>query len=332
MTDKPSISLFLLGGTISMAPSSAVGGGVVPTVSADDLCRAVPGIEKIANVKSQTSKMIASANLTLQDALNLKEIIEELADKDNSKEHGLSNGIVIVQGTDTMEEMAFILDLVLDVNVPVVVTGAMRSANMVSADGPANILASVIAASEKSLAKAGVMVAMNDEIHAARYVQKCHTRDVGAFKSLNGGLIGQVCEGAVRIGSIPDKKRTLNIDKETSIPKVGLLKATLGDDGDLLKSVLERGYDGLVIEAFGAGHLPESWLASLETLLNEIPIMLCSRTLEGPVFENTYGYKGAEIDLIARGLIPSGILDGPKARLYMQASIMAGKKINKPDY
>lgn len=331
MTNKASISLFLLGGTISMAPSSAKG-GVVPTVTAEDLCRAIPGIEKIADIVPQTSKMVASANLTLQDALNLKDVIEELAIKDNSIVGDLANGVVIVQGTDTLEEMAFILDLILGVDVPVVVTGAMRSANMVSADGPANILASVIAASTKSLAKAGVMVVMNDDIHSARYVQKCHTRDVGAFKSVNGGLIGQVCEGAVRIASIPDQKPRLNISKNTVIPKVGLLKATLGDDGDLLKSIMAQGYDGLVIEAFGAGHLPESWLEPLDALLCKMPIMLCSRTLAGPVFENTYGYDGAEIDLIARGLIPGGILDGPKARLFMQASIMAGKKIKRPEY
>lgn len=309
-----------------MAPSSSDKAGVVPSISAADLCSAVPGIDNVANVDPQTIKLIASANLQFSDVFQLKEKIEQLSLKDNS------DGIVIIQGTDTLEEVAFFLDLILNIDVPVVITGAMRSANMVSADGPSNILSSTIAASDRRLAKAGVVVMMNEEIHAARYVQKCHTRDVAAFKSRNSGVIGQVCEGKLLINQKVVKKRTFKIGDNSEPPKVGLIKATLADSGDLLEFFLSSDYQGLVIEAFGAGHLPESWLGHLDQLVKKMPVMLCSRTGEGPVFEKSYGYVGAEIDLIARGLIPAGILDGPKARLYMQACLMTGDMVAKPDY
>lgn len=309
-----------------MAPSSSDKSGVVPSISAADLCRAVPGIDDIANVNPQTVKLIASANLQFDDVFQLKEKIEQLSFQDNS------DGVVIIQGTDTLEEVAFLLDLILDVDRPVIITGAMRSANMVSADGPSNILSSIIAASDKRLSKAGVVVLMNEEIHAARYVQKCHTRDVGAFKSLNGGVIGQVCEGEILINPLVEKKRVFKIGDNVKPPKVGLIKATLADQGDFLEFILNSDYQGLVIEAFGAGHLPESWLGVIDQLVKKMPVMLCSRTAEGPVFERSYGYVGAEIDLISRGLIPAGVLDGPKARLYMQVCLMSGVRVIKPNY
>jgi L-asparaginase len=329
MAMKPIISVLLLGGTISMAPAKGSpenNKGVVPSVGADDLCNAVPGLADVARVVPQTVKMVASANLNLNDIFDLKNKIEELSREDNS------GGVVIVQGTDTLEEVAFMLDLILDVNIPVAVTGAMRSANMVSADGPANILSATIAAGSSALSSAGVVVVMNEEIHAARFVQKCHTRDVGAFKSLNGGRLGQICEGSVLLAASITKKPTINISDIKDIPKVGLVKATLGDDGGMLEHVLSESYDGLVVEAFGAGHLPEAWLPLLDRLVDKMPVMLCSRTAEGPVFEKSYGYAGAEIDLIARGLIPAGILDGPKARLFMQACLLSGKAVTKPPY
>ncbi|MEZ5757729.1 MAG: asparaginase [Emcibacteraceae bacterium] len=330
MDEMLSISVVLLGGTISMAPAKNKKGnsdeGVVPTISADELCSAVPGIENIATINPKSVKLVASANLEMMDVLLLKDIIEELAEKDNS------DGVVIIQGTDTLEEMAFALDLILDVNIPVIFTGAMRSANMVSADGPANILGAVIAATCKPLAKSGVVVVMNDDIHAARFVQKCHTRDVGAFKSLNGGKVGQICEGNVLLSSPVEKRRSFQILDNQSVPKVGLIKATLGDPGDILEYYMSENYQGLVIEAFGAGHLPEKWLLLLDRMIAKMPVILCSRTAEGPVFEKSYGYPGAEIDLIARGLVPAGILDGAKARLYMMINIMAGQELRKPDY
>lgn len=328
MLKKPTISMLLLGGTIAMAPPKDQKlAGVVPSVSAQDLSGAIAGLEDVALVYPETVKMVPSANLTIEDVLSLKAKLEE-----SSFKQGNIDGVVIVQGTDTLEEMAFMLDLILDVSFPVIITGAMRSANMASADGPGNILSAVIAASDRRLSTTGVLVLMNDDIHAARFVQKCHTRDLGAFKSLNGGKVGQVCEGEVRLAAQVEKGMIFKVDGEVPFPKVALIKATMGDTGDFLDYVFEHNYQGLVVEAFGAGHLPESWLDRLEALTKKMPVMLCSRTLEGPVFQSTYGYQGAEIDLINRGLIAAGILDGAKARLYMQACLMSGEKVRTPDY
>jgi L-asparaginase len=322
----PKISVLLMGGTISMTPSKSKMGGVVPTISAQDLCLSVPDIKNYAIIKAKTTKMVASANLDISDAIQIKEEI------DNWIKQGEIDGVVIVQGTDTLEEMAFMLDLIMNVNIPVVMTGAMRSPNVASADGPGNLLNAVIAASNKELANSGVVVVMNGDIHAARYVQKCHTRDVQAFKSLNGGMLGQIYEGKYCKIFSPNKHKKFTINSQMSIPKVALVKVSFGDCGQILKLIGQSDFQGLVIEAFGAGHLPITWRDPLEQLLRKIPIMLCSRAHEGRVFENTYGYAGAEIDLIAKGLIPGGILDGLKARLYMQVCLMTATPITKPEF
>jgi L-asparaginase len=263
--------------------------------------------------------MVASANLNYRDVSWLIGEITKLAAE------GSADGVVIVQGTDTLEEMAFILDSLLDVSLPVVVTGAMRSPNMAGAEGSANILASVIAASSKDLKSSGVTVVMNDDIHGARAVKKSHTGNVAAFKSVNGGTIGRIVEGQVRIFNQLKSRQRIKIRGDINFPKIAVIKACFGDDDQMIKLVAGADYEGLVIEAFGAGHLPESWLEELTALSLKIPIILSSRTGEGHVFQKSYGYKGAEIDLIARGLIPSGVLDGPKSKILL-GLILAHKK------
>lgn len=318
LNTKNQITLFLLGGTISMQKGEQ--DGVVPTVTADELCAAVPGLEQFADITARTDRMVASGNLGFADAFFLKNEIENLA--------GKADGVVIIQGTDTLEEMAFVLDHILDVDIPVVLTGAMRSPDTPSADGPGNIRSSVQCAATEELARAGAVVVMNNDIHAARHVRKCHTGDVAAFRSVNGSPLGRVVEGVTEIVSIPKRNTVFKIPANSPVPKVALIKAAFDEGDDLLKLIADSDYQGLVIEAFGAGHVPESWLDQLDELVGKMPVVLASRTGEGRVFEKTYGYKGAEIDLISRGLIPAGYYDGVKARLYLQLMMMAGTEIS----
>lgn len=314
----PKITLFLLGGTISMQKGAE--DGVVPTVTAEELCNAVPGLAQVAAITARTDRMVASSNLGFADAFFLKNEIENLA--------GATDGIVIVQGTDTLEEMAFVLDNILEVGIPVVMTAAMRSPDMASADGPGNMLAAVQCAATKKMAQAGVVVVMNDDIHPARYVRKCHTNDIAAFRSDYGARLGRVVEGVVELGPLPQKRTPVQISEDTPVPKVALIKATFNEGDDLLKLIGDSDYQGLVIEAFGAGHVSESWLDQLDKLVAKMPVVLASRTDEGRILKKTYGFKGSEIDLIARGLVPAGYYDGLKARLYLQLLMMAGEKIS----
>lgn len=314
----PKIRLYLLGGTITMEKGPSSGAGVVPTVDAATLCRAVPGLDKVAQVEARTDQMLASSNLTYAHGLKLA------ADIRHAAETGEADGFVVVQGTDTLEEMAFLLDCLLDLETPVVVTGAMRSPAQLSADGPANLMAAVICAATKSVGLAGVIVAFNDEIHSARFVTKGHTGDVGAFQSLNTGPLGRVVEGKARLLTVPVSGPKLTLPKELHLPNIPLLRATYGDQGFLLSLISPETCDGLVIEGFGAGHVPEKYLDDLDCLVKKIPVVLSSRIAAGHVLRETYGFVGSEIDLIRRGLIPSGILDGLKAKILLTLLVMSG--------
>jgi len=325
----PTVRLFLLGGTITMkkAPGKNTGlppsSGVVPTVNADDLCRAVPGLDQVARLVARTDHMIASGNLTFQHAFDLAAEIQQTA------QTGDTDGFVIVQGTDTLEEMAFILDCLLDIRQPVVVTGAMRSPAELSADGPANIMAAVTCAADKTIGKTGVVVVMNDEIHSATFVTKAHTASIGAFQSPNTGPIGRFAEGRAHLFCVPVQGPKFTLFAGVDMPKVALIKAAFGDDDFLLGLIEKSDCQGLVIEAFGAGHLPESYLAALDNMTGKIPIILSSRTGAGHIYQNTYGYKGAEMDLIKRGLIPSGIYNGLQSRLLLVLLLMSGADHNE---
>lgn len=316
----PTVRLFLLGGTITMEKAS--GAGVVPTMDAATLCRAVPGLNQVATVEPRTDQMVASGNLTYEHAIDLAASITQAAVSDDV------DGFVIVQGTDTLEEMAFILDCLLDIDRPVVVTGAMRNPTSLSADGPANILAAVTCAATKRVAEAGVVVVLNDEIHVARFVTKTHSGSVGTFQSPNMGPIGRVTEGKVSLFSLPVAGPKVSLPGSGIMPKIApriaLIKVSLGDEGHLLELVRHSDFQGVVIEGFGAGHVPETYLDSLDEILPKMPVILASRTQAGHVLRQTYGFAGSEIDLIRRGLIPSGILDGLKAKNMLTLLVMSG--------
>ncbi len=315
----PKVRLFLLGGTITMDKAPGTASGVVPSVDAAALCRAVPGLDQIADLQARTDHMVASANLTYQHAFALAAEITQADQK------GEADGFVIVQGTDTLEEMAFLLDCLLDIKRPVAVTGAMRSPAQLSADGPANIMAAVICATTQAVGAAGVSVVMNDDIHAARFVTKAHTGNVAAFQSPAAGPIGRVTEGTAHIFTLPVPTVKILVPETSSLPEIALITASFGDTGIMLDLLEKSSCAGLVIEALGAGHLPEKYLDMLDCLTRKMPVILSSRVGNGHIFQNSYGYQGAEIDLIKRGLIPAGILDGPKAKILLTLLVMAGR-------
>lgn len=155
---------------------------------------------------------------------------------------------------------------------------------------------------------------MNDEIHAARFVQKTHTSSPSTFRSPLTGPIGWISEDTPRIATCPVGSLRVPLPPHTQERPVALYTVALGDDGRLLEQV---GYEGLVIEALGGGHVPSHMAKTLESLASKIPVILASRTGGGEVLRNTYGFTGSETDLLGRGLLSAGMLDGPKARLYL---------------
>lgn len=311
----PRLLVLSLGGTITMTGGGA--GGIVPKLGAADLVAAVPVLAGIAEIEARSPFRVGSSSLTIENVASVAAAIRE------GFEQGFDAAIVI-QGTDTIEETAFALDLLVDDARPVVVIGAMRGAEAPGADGPANLHAAALVAVDPQARGLGTLVVLNDEIHAARFVRKAHTALTSTFVSPFLGPLGLVAEGRARFLARVAPTPKLALPADAALPPVALLKFAMGDDGRLVRALPGLGFAGAVLEGMGAGHVPGIIADMVGELAGAVPVVLASRTLGGPVFTRTYGYPGSEIDLLGRGLIPAGFLQGPKARLLLTFGLAAG--------
>ncbi|MCA1715900.1 MAG: asparaginase [Actinobacteria bacterium] len=312
----PEVAVLSLGGTISSTQTEGRS-GVAPSLTGEALVEDVPEISEVAEVSADSFRQVPGSELVLED------LIELAAEFEGRIDTGAA-GVVVTQGTDSIEETSFVLDLLVDRDAPVVVTGAMRNPTLPGAEGPANLLASVRVAISEAARGLGAVVVLNDEIHAARFVQKTHTSNPATFRSPLAGPIGYVFEDNARIVTRPVGRRHIDLPPETQDRPVALYTIGLGDDGRLLEFVRQSGYEGLVVEAFGVGHVHSVMTEPLGSLANEIPVVLASRTGSGEVHRKTYGFTGSESDLSERGLINAGMLDGPKARLFLSLLLRSG--------
>jgi L-asparaginase len=313
---RPAVAVYALGGTIASIPGAAP--GAAPGLTAEELIAAVPALEGVADLSATSFRQVPSPELTLSD-------LGALVERAGVDVEGGAAGVVATQGTDTLEESAFVLDLLWNLDAPFVLTAAMRNPGLPGADGPANLLAAVRVAASPATRGLGCVAVLNDEIHAARFVRKTHATSPATFRSWAGGPLGWVAEDRVRVASRPVRPPVEGLPAAADLEgaPVALLRVTLGDDGRLLDAVESLGYRGLVVEATGGGHVPRGWAEPLGRLARSLPVVLASRTGAGEVLRSTYGFVGSEIDLLERGLIPAGALDGPKARLLV-ALLLAG--------
>lgn len=313
---RPRIAVFALGGTIAMTRTE--NGVITPSLSGAALLAAVPGLHEVAEIEVNSPLQMPGASLTVPDILIVAaQVRAALADG--------AAGAIIVQGTDTIEETAFVLDCVLATSAPVVVTGAMRGQEAAGADGPANLLASAIVAAS-GVRDTGVMVVLGDTAHAARFVRKGHTALPDAFTSTPHGPVGHVIEGQFHRAVYLPSRPTVDLDPCTVIPPVALVQIGLGEDGRMLGHLAGMGFEGAVVAAMGAGHVPQGLAEFLGALGDAMPVVLSSRVAGGPVLEQTYGFAGSEVDLLQRGLIPGGMLGPLKARLLLQFGLASGHR------
>ena len=302
------VAVLGMGGTIAMTSRDAT--AVLPSLSVEDLVSAVPGLAATGiAVETAGVRQLPGASLDFDDIDALSAAIDDrFAD-------GVY-GVVVTQGTDTIEETAYLLDLMHDDDRPVVVTGAMRNPALAGADGPANLLAAVQVAAARLVRGLGVLVVLADEIHAAARVRKSHSTSTHAFVSPWGGPLGYVVEGEPRVVNRPAQRlrRLPSLDDSGRRAQVALVTMVLGDTGLLLDGMDDR-LDGLVVAGFGVGHVPQGLVDRLERLATRIPVVLASRTGAGSVLTRTCGFPGSESDLQGRGLISAGPLDPLKARI-----------------
>jgi len=312
---RPRVLIISLGGTIASTSSPSVS-GVVPQLSAHDLVTAVPALDGVAEFETMSFRQVPSGDLDFADVIALAQFIE-------TRVAGGIDGVVITQGTDTIEETSFALDVLLDVVVPVVVTGAMRNPTLASPDGPGNLLAAVKVAASPIARGLGCLVVLNDEVQAARFVRKTHSSSLATFQSPGAGPLGWVSEERVRIVLRCAPLERITISRSDTLSPVALITCTLGDDGRMLGGLRDLGYVGAVIDAFGAGHVPSKMVRAIEELASSMPVVLCSRTGAGEVLAHTYGFAGSESDLLSRGVTSGGALDGRKARVALTLALAA---------
>jgi L-asparaginase len=318
MSARAKVAIFSTGGTI--ASVRGADGAASPNLTAEELVAAVPQLAEIADLEAVRFRQVASSDLTIADMLALAERIGQAVGAG-------ATGIIVTQGTNTLEETSFILDLLWDREEPIVLTGAMRHPGLPGADGPANLLAATVVAASPLARGLGPVVVFNDEVHLPPFVRKTHTTNPATFRSPLTGPIGWITENRLRIALRPAVRHHIAIKSQgASIPPVALTKVALGDDGRLLTAIGSLEYKGLILEATGGGHVPRTMAEPLATLAAKMPVVLTSRTGAGEVLRNTYGFTGSEIDLLSRGLIHGGMLDGLKARLLLTLLLIADAK------
>ncbi len=315
---KPTVVLFATGGTIAMntpsGPSAGGGGGgAMPALTGADLVKAVPALKRVADVEYEQVCNVPGPSIRFENLLDLLgRIRERFADANVS-------GGVVTHGTDTIEETAYFLDLVLGRGKPVVVTGAMRHAGLLSSDGPANLYQSVKVAASPEAVDRGALVVLNGTIHAAAEVTKLNTQSVETFHSPDFGPIGGVFEERVVFVRSPRRRRALPVTAITH--KVAMVKMAVDPDPEFLEAIIGARPDGLVLEAVGGGHVPQTALPFIDQAMRQgTRVVMCTRVPVGPLLTETYGFAGSETDMRKRG-IPFSHHNAQKTRIKLLVAL-----------
>ncbi|HEX4897051.1 MAG TPA: asparaginase [Candidatus Limnocylindrales bacterium] len=309
------MAVIFTGGTISMRVDPLAGGNV-PALSGADILVRTPGLDAIAEVEPIDLGRTPASHFTFDGLFEIAAAIR------SAQADPAIDGVVLVQGTDVIEETAFFWDLVLTDETPVVVTGAMRSASEPDDDGPANLRDAVGCAVDPRLRGQGVVVVLAGSIDAADDVTKTHATALDTFRSLNDGPLGSVGPGGVRISRGRGPRR--HVAATSAATRVRLITAHVAMDGSLLDAAVEAGTDGLVIEATGAGNTTGSLLdAAIRAMGQGIPVVLTTRCPAGAAGAG-YAFRGGGATWVRAGAMLAGTLTGPKARIALALGLGAG--------
>lgn len=314
--EKPRVVLMATGGTIAGTHQdrTATTGYKPAALNAEAIVGAVPEVRRFADIECRQPLQIASENITAADWLKLaREVSAALANPKVS-------GVVITHGTDTMEETAWILDLLVKSEKPIILVGAMRPSTAISADGALNLYNAVAAASSPALKGLGAMIVMNDTIYAARDVRKSSTVKTNAFRSDEFGPLGYVLNGKVDLYYRPVRRHAaaseFNLADIRMLPRVEILYQYGGSDAGALDRLVKDGVKGVVIDCTGNGSLNLPMRASVKRAIAAgVEIVRTSRTLSGPVTRN------GEVNDDEYGTIPGGTLSAQKARILLMLGL-----------
>ncbi len=313
---KPNVVILATGGTIAGAAATGTQSAYTSgAVGIDTMLAAVPGIRDLANIKGEQISNVGSQDMTVEIMLTLAKRINVLlgqADVD---------GVVITHGTDTMEETAYFLNLVVKSNKPVVLVGSMRPSTAVSADGPLNLFNAVGVAADPKSAGRGVLVVMNDWIHGAHSLTKTNTTAVQTFMSPLRGLVGVANYGKNDYYNSPIWKHTIESEFDVSdvshLPRVDILYAYSDMAPDLIDASVATGAKGIVIAGVGNGNMNKPSLeAAARAAKKGVVVVRSSRVATGTVGRNV------EVNDDEMNFVASDELNPQKARILLMLALL----------
>lgn len=313
----PKIKVLATGGTIAGAQTSQSEAGYkAGTFSVNDLINAVPQLKNVAELSGEQTANIGSQTMNHEVWLKLANRVNEvLAQPD-------VDGVVITHGTDTMEETAYFLSLVVKSDKPVVLVCSMRPATGISADGPMNLYNAVCLAGSPLARGRGPLVVINDTIHYARELQKMHTTFLNAFESPNRGVAGVMNTGKIYFYSMNTTRHTtkseFSVDGLTvaNLPRVEIVYSYANFDGKLIDAAVEQGAKGIVIAGVGDGNTTDAGIAALERAAKKgVAVVRCSRTAAGVADRNI------EVNDDQLGFIAGMELNAQKARILLMLGL-----------
>ncbi len=312
----PNVVVLATGGTIAGAAATDVQAGYTSgQVGVDQLLNAVPQAKKLANMRGEQISNIGSQDMNDEVWLKLATRINELVAMPDVA------GVVITHGTDTIEETAYFLNLVIKSRKPVVLTASMRPSTALSADGPLNFYNAVAVAANPGAAGRGVLVVVNDWIHGAASLTKTSTTAVQTFLSPVSGLIGTIAYGEVEWYRGPVGKNTVNsefaVDKNTVLPRVDIIMAYENMDGALIEAAAATGAKGVIIAGVGNGTMTKPALEACAAAAKKgVVCVRSSRVTTGQVGRNV------EVDDDKMGTVASLGLNPQKSRVLLRLALL----------
>ncbi|WP_224334827.1 asparaginase [Haloprofundus halobius] len=310
----PDVRVLSCGGTIASEPSET---GAAPAKRGEELVEAVPKLDEYATVSAEEIASHPGFDMQFDDIAAVAAAVADTPEVD---------GFVVTHGTDTLADTAYALSLLLDADAPVVVTGSQRRFDEVGSDAPANLLTAVRAAASPRLS--GVAVAFDDELHAARDVEKTHTNALSTFKSPGKGPIATFTRSAMHVHRAAESRSS----EAASLPggavadasaTVPVVHSGIGVSGDELDRAVDAGADGVVVEGTGLGNVASGLGDAVARATETVPVVVSSRCHVGPT-DQVYGTPGGGVTLREHGALFSGDLPTSKARIKLLLALSAG--------
>ena len=310
------VGLIFTGGTIAMKVNSKLQ-GAIPSVTPSEIISLLSEVTEFDNLVPFDFSKLPSPSITPEKMKDLAVLIDSILSKD------AFCGVVVVHGTDTLEETAYYLDVVSKSSKPIVVTGSMKNASELGYDGLTNLVSSIRVAMDDHSINKGVLVVMNYQINAACEVVKTHTLNLDTFKSFEFGPLGIIDDEDVIYFRSTIQRKSFQLEPKFN-DSTYLIKVYAGMPSLFIEALIQAKAKGLVIEALGRGNVPAHLMDAIrEAIHANISVVIVSRCYGGRVLD-TYGYLGGGKDLVRTGAILGGNLSGPKARILLMLGLENG--------